>query len=367
MWNKIKRSTISLIMLMTILVSPIQTYAQAQDLDLEYFNGIVNLVEDNYVEEKSMEEYLNGSIDGLFDSLDDYSDYYTKEEFSKLNEDLEGNFIGIGAYIAEENGYIKIVRPIKGSPAEKAGLLPNDIIVTVGGKTTKGLTAEEATKLIKGELGTKVKLRIRRKNYIKIVTVIRDNIVIDPVDYKIIDDTGYIILEQFNTNAYEKMLQSLGYMDKNNISKIILDLRNNPGGFLDQAIYIANLFVPEGPVVHIKYGKKGIDTYHSFLNHIQYDLVVLVNENSASASEILAGAIKDTKAGQIVGVTTFGKGTVQQVITLPRGDGIKLTIAEYFSPNMSKIDGVGVEPDMVVENKAGEDSQLKAALELLND
>ena len=365
--HKYKKILTSLILLVIILSTPLQSYAQEQNLDLEYFDSILNLVQDHYVKEKSTEELLEKAIEGLFNGLDDYSEYYTKEEFSKLNEQLQGNFVGIGVYIREENGYIKIVRPIKGSPAEKAGILPDDIIITVNGYSTKGLTAEEVTNLIKGDIDTEVRLRIRRKNFIKIIHVKRDNISVDTVQYKIIDDIGYIMLEQFNDNAYEKMLDALEYMDKNHITKIILDLRDNPGGYLDQAIYIANLFVPEGPVVHIQYGRQDKETYYSFLDKIKYDLVVLVNENSASASEILAGAIKDTKAGQIVGVTTFGKGTVQEILTLPRGDGIKLTIAEYFSPNMTKINTVGVIPDIKVQNNGQEDLQLKEAFELLSN
>lgn len=366
MWNKTKRSLISIILLLIILSTPAQAYSKDQVLDLQYFDQILNLVQDNYVEERALEEYLEDSIKGIFNTLDNYSEYYTKEEFAKLNEDLQGNFVGIGAYIVEENGYIKIVRPIKGSPAEKAGILPDDIIITVDGRSMKGKTADEASNLIKGEKDTIVKLRVRRNGYIKIISIKRDHVIIDPVEYQIIGDIGYITLEQFNDNSYKKMLGALQYMDKNKISKIILDLRDNPGGYLDQAVYIANLFVPKGPVVHIKYGNKGIESYDSFLEKTIYDLVVLVNENSASASEILAGAIKDTKAGTLVGVTTFGKGTVQQILTLPRGDGIKLTIAEYFSPKMNKINGIGVKPDIEVENDGQEDLQLKEALKILS-
>lgn len=366
MQNKTKRSIISILLLIIILSTPLQSYGQNDLLDMEYFDQILNLVQDHYVEEKPTQDYLNNAIHGLFNTLDDYSEYYTKEEFTKLNEDLQGNFVGIGAYIMEEDGYIKVVRPIKGSPAEKAGILPNDVIITVDGKATKGLGADAVSNLIKGKKDTLVRLRIRRNGYIKIISIKRDHVIIDPVQYEIIEDIGYIILEQFNDNSYEKVSGALKHMDKNKISKIILDLRNNPGGYLDQAIYIANQFIPKGPVVHIKYGNKGTETYDSFLEKTSYDLVVLVNENSASASEILAGAIKDTKAGTIVGATTFGKGTVQQVLALPRGDGIKLTIAEYFSPKMNKINGMGVKPDIEVENKAGEDTQLKEALELLS-
>ena len=260
---------------------------------------------------------------------------------------------------------MRIVRPIEGSPAEKAGILPNDIIITVDGRPIRGRTSDEVVNMIKGEKGTVVKLRVRRDGYQKIIPVVRDSIQIDPVKYQIIDDIGYIELQQFNQNAHIKVLKALEYMAERDISKIILDLRDNPGGYLSEAIYIANLFVPKGPVVHIKYRNDKIETYKSYLEEVPFELVVLVNENSASASEILAAAIKDSKAGQILGVTTYGKGTVQELVSLPRGDGLKITIAEYLSPKMNKIDGVGVRPDIMVENIPGEDTQLSVECNII--
>ncbi|NLY46413.1 MAG: S41 family peptidase [Tissierella sp.] len=366
MWNKNKISLISLILLIIILATPLQSYAQVQELDNEYYQEVLDLVQNRYVNEIPSEG-LGDSLDELFNKLDKHSDYFTEEEFAKFNEDLEGNFVGIGAYIREENNYIKVVRPINGSPAEKAGLLPDDIIISVDAKSVKGMSADQAVDLIKGEIGTVAKLRVRSKHYTKVISVTRDHVVVDPVQYQVIDDIGYIILERFNNNSYFKMLDVLEYLEDQNIHKIILDLRDNPGGYLDEVVDIAGKFVPKGPVVHIKYGENDIETHNSKLEETKYELVVLVNARSASASEILAGAIKDTEVGTLVGVTTYGKGTVQEVVTLPRGDGIKLTIAEYFSPNMNKIDGIGIIPDIVVENQPNEDTQLKTALELLAD
>lgn len=363
--GRLNKFIISLLIGIMVLALPLQTYAEIERIDKEYYNQILKIVEENYVD-RIPKENLKGSIKDIFNNLDNHSDYYNKEEYSKLQEVLNGNFVGIGAYITEENGYIKVVRPIKNSPAEKAGLLPGDIISTVDGKITRGMTADEATKLIKGEKDTVVNLRIRSGNVTKIRNIQRKEIQMNPVYYEVIDGIGYIKLDQFTNTSYKYISEALRYMDKNNIEKIVLDLRDNPGGYLDQAINIANLLVPKGPVVHIKYKNQGIVTYNSYLDKVKYNLVVLVNENSASASEILAGAIQDRKAGKIVGVPTFGKGTVQEVITLPKGDGIKLTVAEYFSPKMRKINGKGITPHIIVENLEGEDSQLKTALELLS-
>lgn len=368
MWNKRKSRLISLLLLAVIIFTPIESYGQSQGLDLDYFYEIIDTAKDKYVEDYPIEFYLESALKGLFKDLDPHSQYYNREEFSRLNESISGNFVGIGVYITEEeNGFMRIVRPIEGSPAEKAGILPNDIIITVDGRPIRGRTSDEVVNMIKGEKGTVVKLRVRRDGYQKIIPVVRDSIQIDPVKYQIIDDIGYIELQQFNQNAHIKMLKALEYMAERDISKIILDLRDNPGGYLSEAIYIANFFVPKGPVVHIKYRNDKIETYKSYLEEVPFELVVLVNENSASASEILAAAIKDSKAGQILGVTTYGKGTVQELVSLPRGDGLKITIAEYLSPKMNKIDGVGVRPDILVENIPGEDTQLKEAFNLLKD
>ena len=358
--------TIWTLLLIIVLGLPVQTYGQTS-VDSDYMDSILDIVEENYVEEIHRESIREETIKDTFDNLDHYSDYYTEKEFSDLIENLDGNFVGIGAYIAAEENYIKVVKPIKGSPAEKAGLLPGDTIITINGKLTKGMTPEEATNLIKGEAHTKVKLRFKSGNVVKIRDVKRQEIVIDPVSYKILEDIGYIKLEQFTAISYKNMVKALNHMDKNHINKIILDLRDNPGGYLDEVVQIAELFVPAGPIVHIKYKNMKLMTYDSYLGRSEYDLVVLVNENSSSASEILAGAVQDRNAGTLIGVTTFGKGTVQEILRLPKGDGMKLTVAEYFSPDKEKINGVGVTPDIIVENNTEEDLQLKTAIELLSN
>lgn len=367
MKNIFKRITIWALLLVMVLGLPLQTYADRSVSDAEYMDYILDIVEEDYLEEINRDDISEKTIKDTFKNLDDHSNYYTEEEYSNLMGNLDGNFVGIGAYIGAEDNYIKIVRPIKDSPAEKAGLLAGDRIITINGKLTKGMTPEEATSLIKGQANTIVRLRLKSGNVFKVRDIKRQEIVLNPVDYEILDDIGYIKLEQFTSISHEKMEEALNHMDKNDISKIILDLRDNPGGYLDQAVQIAELFVPAGPVVHIKYKNIDTITYNSFLRKAKYDLVVLANENSASASEILAAAIKDSKAGTLVGVTTYGKGTVQEIKHLPQGDAMKLTVAEFFTPNKDKIKGVGVTPDIIVDNNTEEDLQLKTAIELLSN
>lgn len=360
------RKLISSLLLATIILLPIQSYGEGQVTDTEYTNQILDIIESNYVNKINRKNLENKSLKEIFDSLDKHSQYYTKEEYAQLIENLDGNFVGIGVYIREEDGFIEVVEPIRDSPAHKAGLLPGDKILTVNSKSVIGLSADEATELIKGEEGTKVKLRIKSGNLVKIRDIKRERVIVNPVFYEIVEDIGYISLDQFSHISSTNVARALKHMDKNNISKIILDLRNNPGGYLNEAIDIANLLVPRGPVVHIKYKNMGVLSHNSYLGKAKYDLVVLVNENSASASEILAGAVQDRQAGLIVGVPTYGKGTVQEILQLPKGDGIKLTIAEYFSPNMNKINGIGVQPDIQIYNNGEEDLQLIRAIELLS-
>ena len=360
---KLKKIIVFVLLVSLVLSIPLQVKAEASTLDMEYVYEIMNFLEENYVEEIPQEMYVEGALKGLFYYLDRYSEYYTKEEFTSLLEDLTGNVAGIGVYINEENGFIKIEETMKDGPANKAGLMPGDSIIYVNGKSVKGKSTEEVSKLIRGKVGTVVRVGVRRgNNPLKVYFIKREEIKINPVTYKELENKiGYISLSQFNEYAYENMKKALNYMDNKKINDIILDLRDNPGGYLDQAIEISRLFVPKGPIVHMKYRNEDIKTYYSTLKQNKYNLVLLVNENSASASVIVTAAIKDSKAGQIVGVTTYGKGTVQQILALPKGDGLKLTIAEYLSPNKTIINHIGIKPNIVVKDK---NEQLKEAIKL---
>ncbi|SHD76227.1 S41 family peptidase [Schnuerera ultunensis] len=364
-WN-IKKLA-ALILALSILLTPIRPIAES-GYDLEYFIQIMGLVQQNYVYELREEELLQGAIKGLFDTLDENSQYYTEEEFQDLIDDLSGDFVGIGVYIKEEKGSIIITNPIKGSPADKAGIKPGDQIISVDGKDIKGKSLQEVINLIKGKPNTPVKIGVRRGQKDIYKDMKRAEIKINPVEYEILENKiGYIKISQFNPHTYENVVSALGKLDKENISSIIIDLRDNPGGLLGEVVNMSNLFIPEGPIVHIKYREDVEQTYYSKLKKPKYKLVVLVNENSASASEIFAGAVQDTKVGTILGVPTYGKGTVQQIIPLVKGDGMKLTIAEYQTPNRRNIHNKGIQPDIIVKSKDGDtDQQLQKAIEILS-
>ena len=345
--------------------------ASPYPIDLNYFNQIMTYIEQNYVNDISQDDLLEGAIQGLFYNLDDHSEYYTKEEFELLMQDIDGNFVGIGVVISQnKDGEIEVVTPLEGSPAEKAGMKSGDIIVSVNGKSIKGLSTDEVVSLITGKVGTKVKIGVKRvgKTAPIYFNITRDEIKINPISHKILEgDIGYINISQFNDNTYEKILPVLKEFDSAGISDIIIDLRDNPGGLLDEVVKVSRKFIPNGPIVHIKHRGKIVETYNSHLPKAKYKLAVLVNENSASASEIFAGAVQDTKVGTIIGVTTYGKGTVQQLLPLPNGDGIKLTIAEYLTPKKRSINGKGVVPDIEVKENPldlTKDPQLEKAISI---
>ena len=365
------KKLVLLLLVLTILLTPIASIAEsnlASETDLDYFLKVKNLIEKNYYIKPSEKELMEGAIKGLFWGLDENSNYYTKEEFETLLEDISGDFVGIGVYIKEEEGSIIIESPIEGGPAQKAGVKMGDKIVSVDGKNIKGMSTPEVIDLIKGEPNTKIKLGIEREKKPMTLEVKREVIKINPVEYKILkDNIGYIKINQFNQHTYDNLVPALSKFYKENISNIVIDLRDNPGGLLDEVVGILELFIPEGPIVHIKYRGDIERTYYSKLKKPKYKLAVLINENSASASEIFAGAVQDTKVGTIVGVPSYGKGTVQQIVPLPNGDGMKLTIAEYLTPNKRSIHKKGIKPDIIVENKDDtKDTQLEKAIEALH-
>jgi len=338
------------------------------DADIELMIEVYNYIQETYPLELDNKAVIEGGLKGMLQAIDPYSDYYTPEEASQLYMELMGYFTGIGIYIEKNATYINIVETIEGANAKEAGLLAGDVIISIDGMDTRDMSLSEASGMIKGVKGTTVKLGIKRAGVEEILyfEIVRDEVIINPVSHRKLEDgIGYIKLNEFSQTAAIEIRRALGSFNTEGTRKIILDLRNNPGGLLDQAVKISKEFIPEGPIVHIRERNTSLLTYSSYNSVPDYDLVVLVNKNSASASEILAGAIRDRDAGILIGEKTYGKGIVQSIIPLENGSLIKMTTAEYLTPKYRSIHGIGIEPDIVVENVDGVDLQLEKALEML--
>jgi len=312
-------------------------------------------LKDNYYVDIDDKAVVNGAINGMFEALDDpYSDYMDVEQAEQFNTDLSSSFQGIGAEIQERNGNIVVVSPIKNSPAEKAGILPEDIILTVDGKSIQGMSASEAVLLIRGEKGTPVKLTIQRGNSENLheLTIVRDDIPIETVYGEMGEDKiAHIQITTFSEQTFDELAKILEEYDADGMKSIILDVRQNPGGYLTSAIDIANLFVEKGkPIVQVQ-EREGDPQVMLAEDGKKYDqpVVVLIDNGSASASEILAGALSESAGAKLVGVTSFGKGTVQTVNTLPDGANLKYTTGKWLTPNGNWINEKGIEPDVVVE------------------
>lgn len=374
---KMFKRNIALLLVFGILFANIGSISygaavETEEVDLKaemlFMEKMIELIDANYYHDVDKRDMVDGALKGLFLSLDKHSNYYTKEEFEQLAEDLSGDFGGIGVNITTNSGYITVVTPLKGTPGYKSGILPGDIIISVDGEDVKGFTTRDVSKLIRGEVGTNVKLGILREgNQGPIyIDVKREIIEINPIDYKILEDNiGYIRIGEFNNHTYDNVLKALYEMDKNKVKDIIFDVRNNPGGSLNQVVKTLRRLVPKGPIVHIKHSDGSLQTYKSYNMTPEYNIAVLTNKGSASASEIFAAAIKETGAGTVIGSNTYGKSTVQTLIPLINGGGIKITTAEYLTADKNSVNEIGVEPDIKVEDNAKKDLHLQKAIEIL--
>jgi carboxyl-terminal processing protease len=314
--------------------------------------NIISLVINNYQYEVDQDQVMNGLYDGFFSVLDEYSVYYTPEEYQEILEESAGKFIGIGVEITESNGQIIVVTPLPESPALEAGIKSRDIIKYVDGADITGLTASQATLLIKGKEGTPVKIGVIRGKETLSFDIVRKPIVTSIVDGKILENNiGYLRVTNFYDNTVELVKKELAEFDKQNVKKIVIDVRNNGGGSLQSAVDMLNLFVTEGPIVYVDYATGKEEVFESKLKEQKYKIAVLINEGSASATEIFAGAVKYKNEGVIVGTKSFGKGIVQSVYSLVDGSGIKFTTAEYFSVNKTPVHKIGITPDIIVENE----------------
>ncbi|AFK85403.1 MULTISPECIES: S41 family peptidase [Thermoanaerobacterium] len=342
------------IVLTLVLSAPIGAFAATttQDDISSYLNDLgsfMQFIKENYAGDVTYDQLEQGAIQGILSSLDKYSTYFTKDEMDSFMESTSGTFTGVGLEVEERGQDIVVVSTVKGSPAYKAGIQSGYIVESVDGKDVKGMDITDVTNLIKGDKGTTVTIDFLANGKTVEYKLVRDVISINPVTYKIINGVGYISISEFNGNTYDNVSKALDYMDQNGINKLVIDLRDNPGGYLQEAVNVAGYFVPAGPVVTVAMNG-GNETYYSYLKNPKYKIAVLINGNTASAAEILAGAIQDTKAGILVGENSYGKGTVQEVFPFSDGSGMKLTIAKYLLPSGRSINGVGLKPDVEVKD-----------------
>ena len=326
---------------------------------LKEISDVMDLLKENYVGDKepTREVMMQGALKGMLESLDDpHSNYFTPEEMESFKEDIQGKYPGVGMVIQKKaDEPLVVVSPIEDTPAYIAGIKAKDKIIAIDGEATYKLTSEQCVKKLKGEPGSKVKLTVFREGAkeTKEVTLKRAIIELKYVKSRIIDkNIGYLRLTQFGENVYPDVQKALEGLLNNGAKGIVLDLRSNPGGALDQAIKIASMFIKDGRIVSTK-GKVGEEQISNREGKYygNFPLVILINEGSASASEIVSGAVKDHKRGILIGEKSFGKGSVQTLVPLPDGDGIKVTIAKYYTPSGVCIHGKGIEPDIKIEEK----------------
>ena len=327
-------------------------------------------IETKYVNDTDDVNLIDSAIDGMVKSLNDpHSNYLSPEMYKILMEQTSGSFAGIGVVMGmDDKQNIRIVSVMEDSPGQKAGLLEGDQILAVDGTSVSEMAFDEVAAHVRGEPGTNVTLTIMRDGTQQDITITRDNIKLKTVGHKMLDNNiGYIQIVSFSEDTAKEFKDAYDDLANNGMQGLVIDLRNNPGGLLTACVDIAKNVVPKGDVVSIidKNGNK--QTYTSDLEEVKYPIVVLINKNSASASEILAGALQDTKAATIVGTTSYGKGSVQTVLPMMDNDAVKLTIAKYYTPSGRSIDGVGITPDVEVDlpENATVDTQLQKAIEVL--
>mgnify|MGYP001423623384 CR=1 FL=1 len=347
---------------------------------IDLFSEVLEKINKEYVDDVNQSDAMDAAINGVLQSLDPYSSYMSPEMLKEMQTETKGEFGGLGIEVGMEAGVVKVISPIDGSPAEAVGVKAGDYIVKINGTQVQGKTLSEAVDLMRGPVGSEIEITVRRIGNRKALTfkIIRDIIEIKSVKAKILDENiGYVRLTSFNDNSSDQLKKIVKDFKKNKeINKYILDLRNNPGGLLNQAIRITDFFLDKGEIVSTK-SKNKSDNRKWFAKKgdiINGDtLLVLINYGSASASEIVAGALKDHKRAIIVGESSYGKGSVQSIIPLKNDGAIRLTVSKYYLPSGGSISEVGVNPDIFIAESSDEfridtdtDNQLKFALKLLN-
>ncbi len=374
-----------ILIFITIIFLNITNKVYSQNIDklyekIDLFSEVLEKIQNEYVEEIDQAEAMDSAINGLLQSLDPYSAYMNPKIFEESQSETSGEFGGLGIEVTMESGVVKVISPIDGTPAARAGVKAGDYIVKINNEQVRGKTLMEAVNLMRGPVGSSIEITVRRKNLkkAKIFKITREIIEIQSVVSKLVDNkVAYIRLGAFNENSSSQLKKEISKIEKNKkLIGYILDLRNNPGGLLSQAITISDFFLDDGEIVSTK-GRKNRENRKFFAKKGDKingkPLIVLINNGSASASEIVAGALQDQKRAVLLGETTFGKGSVQSIIPLKNRGAIRLTVSKYYLPSGKSISEVGVMPDIRVEEKGEEfsintttDNQLNYAIKLLS-
>jgi len=377
---KLKKILIILFLINFIFLK--NSFSSEKDIyqKIDLFGEVLEKINKEYVDEINQSESMDAAIDGLLQSLDPYSGYMSPKTFDEMQTDTSGEFGGLGIEVTMESGVVKVISPIDDTPASRAGIKAGDYIVKINNTQVQGKSLSEAVELMRGPVGSSIELTIRRRGEKKalILEVTREIIEIKSVKADLLDkNIGYLRLTSFNENSAQQIEKEIKKLEKNKeLKAYILDLRNNPGGLLSQAITISDFFLENGEIVSTKsrkssenrkwFAKKGDITNGK-------TLIVLINYGSASASEIVAGALKDHKRAIILGENSYGKGSVQSIIPLKNKGAIRLTVAKYYLPSGKSISEVGVSPDIEIDEelddfkiKTETDNQLNYALKLLN-
>ena len=373
-----------ILIITTIILLNISNKVYSQNVNklyekIDLFSEVLEKIQNEYVEEVDQAETMDAAINGALQSLDPYSAYMNPEVFKESQQETSGEFGGLGIEVSMEAGVVKVITPIDDTPAAKAGVKAGDYIVRINGEQVQGKTLMEAVNLMRGPVGTSIEITIRRKGLkkAKIIKIIREVIEVRSVISKQIQNkVGYLRLRAFNQNSGSQLKKEISKIEKNKKTVgYILDLRNNPGGLLSQAIKIADFFLDDGEIVSTN-GRKARENKKFFARKGDKingkPLIVLINNGSASASEIVAGALQDQKRAVLLGETTYGKGSVQSIIPLKNRGAIRLTVSKYYLPSGKSISEVGVIPDIKVEEKGEDfsintdtDNQLNYAVKLL--
>ena len=376
-----KKFKLITILIITFFVSRMSFAANDQSIydKIDLFGEVLDKINNEYVDEVNQSDAMDAAINGVLQSLDPYSAYMSPESFIEMETETSGKFGGLGIEVGMEFGVVKVITPMDGSPAEREGVKAGDYIVKINETQVQGKTLLEAVELMRGPVGSSLEITVRRKGVKKalVFKIVREIIEVKSVKSKIIDENvGYIRLTSFNENSSKQIKDKIKNFKRNKINKYVLDLRNNPGGLLSQAVKISDFFLNNGEIVSTK-SRKSSENRKYFAKKGDIingeTLIVLINYGSASASEIVAGALKEHKRAIVIGENSYGKGSVQSIIPLRNRGAIRLTISKYYLPSGKSISGTGIVPDIEVLESSDDfrintktDNQLDFAIKLLN-